>query len=175
MEGNFWQAAVSFCTSPFPKPKKGWNELVTGDDETVRVWEVSTKKSLQILEDPGRRWGQITCLTWLDNWEADDLNPIAFGTGRGLMVIFRWSRIESKTLMVELASNRVFEASDPVESIAFDAKKSLLAITSHHGRIALYDIGKTGTMMEGGQLGAIQIKRFPYRAQFNSTMEEKKI
>ena len=76
------------------------------------------------------------------------MNPIAFGTGRGLMVIFRRSRIESKTLMVELASNRVFEASDPVESIAFDAKKSLLAITSHHSRIALYDIGKTGTMME---------------------------
>ena len=50
--------------------------------------------------------------------------------------------------MVELASNRVFEASDPVESIAFDTKKSLLAITSHHGRIALYDTGRNGTMME---------------------------
>ena len=53
-----------------------------------------------------------------------------------------------KGLMVELASNRIFEASDPVESIAFDAKKSSLAITSHHGHIVLYDIGKNGTMME---------------------------
>ena len=53
-----------------------------------------------------------------------------------------------KESMVELASSRVFEASDPVESIAFDAKKSLLAITSHHGRIALYEIGRNGTMME---------------------------
>lgn len=51
-----------------------------------------------------------------------------------------------KSSMVELASNRVFEASDPVESIAFDTKKSLLAITSHHGRIAIYDIGNNGEL-----------------------------
>ena len=50
--------------------------------------------------------------------------------------------------MIELASNCVFETSDPVESIAFDAKKSVLAITSHHGRIALYEIGRNGPMME---------------------------
>src|ERR1700679_4347136 len=68
------------------------NELVAGDDEEVRVWEISTKKCLQVLEDPGRRWGQITCLTWLANWGNDGLNPIAFGTGRGLMVIYRRSR-----------------------------------------------------------------------------------
>jgi hypothetical protein len=146
--GEFLASGGEFLYQSIQKPKTGWNELVTGDDETVRVWEVSTQKSLQILEDPGRRWGQITCLTWLDNWATDDLNRIAFGTGRGLMVIYRRSRIDPKASMVELASNRVFEASDPVESMAFDAKKSLLAITSHHGRIALYDIGKTGTMME---------------------------
>jgi WD40 repeat protein len=115
---------------------------VAGDDETVRIWEISTKKCLQILEDPGRRWGQITCLTWLGNWGNDDLKPIAFGTGRGLVVIYRRSRIDAA--MVELASNRVFDASDPVESIAFNAKKSLLAITSHHGRIAVYNVGRNG-------------------------------
>jgi hypothetical protein len=108
----------------------------------VRIWEISTKKCLQILEDPGRRWGQITCLTWLTNWGNDDLKPIAFGTGRGLVVIYRRSRIDAA--MVELASNRVFDASDPVESIAFDSKKSLLAITSYHGRIAVYNVGRNG-------------------------------
>jgi hypothetical protein len=46
--------------------------------------------------------------------------------------------------MVELASSRAFEASDPVESIAFEAKKSLLAITSHHGGISIYEIGRNG-------------------------------
>jgi 6-phosphogluconolactonase (cycloisomerase 2 family) len=51
-----------------------------------------------------------------------------------------------KTGMVELASNRVFEASDPVESIAFDATKSHLAVTSHHGRISLYNLGRNGEL-----------------------------
>ena len=67
---------------------------MAGDDQTVRVWEISTKKCLHVLEDPGRRWGQITCLTWLGNWGNDDLKPIAFGTGRGLMVIYRCLRID---------------------------------------------------------------------------------
>ena len=74
--------------------KAVWNELVAGDDGTVRVWEISTKKCLQILEDSGRRWGQFTCLTWLGNWGNDDLKPIAFGTGRGLIVIYRRPRID---------------------------------------------------------------------------------
>ncbi|KDR79751.1 hypothetical protein GALMADRAFT_136362 [Galerina marginata CBS 339.88] len=117
-----------------------------GDDEIVRIWEITTKKCLHILEDPGKRWGQITCLAWLSNLGTDDLKPIAFGTGRGLIVIYRRSRVDAG--MVELASNRVFEASDPVESMAFNAKKSYLAITSHHGRIALFDIARNGTMME---------------------------
>ena len=65
-----------------------------GDDETVRVWEISTKKCLHVLEDPGRRWGQITCLTWLGHLGNEDLKPIAFGTGRGLMVIYRRPRID---------------------------------------------------------------------------------
>jgi WD40 repeat protein len=67
---------------------------IGGDDETVRIWEISTKKCLHILEDPGKRWGQITCVAWLGNLGNDDLKPIAFRTGRGLMVIYRRPRID---------------------------------------------------------------------------------
>jgi WD40 repeat protein len=67
--------------------------LATGDDETVRIWELSTKKCLQVLEDHGKRWGQITCLTWMDGHNDTSLNPITFGTARGLIVIYRRSRI----------------------------------------------------------------------------------
>jgi hypothetical protein len=67
---------------------------VAGDNETVHIWEISTKKCLQISEDPGKRWRQITCLTWLGNWGNDDLKPIAFRTGRVLMVIYHRSRID---------------------------------------------------------------------------------
>ena len=46
--------------------------------------------------------------------------------------------------MVELASSHAFEASDPIEAMAYNADKCRLAVTSHHGQIALYDIGRNG-------------------------------
>ena len=46
--------------------------------------------------------------------------------------------------MVEVASSRAFEASDPVKAMAYDVVKCRLAVTSHHGRILLYDIGRNG-------------------------------
>ena len=46
--------------------------------------------------------------------------------------------------MVELASSRAFKASNPIEAMAYDADKCHLAVTSHHGQIVLYDIGRNG-------------------------------
>lgn len=46
--------------------------------------------------------------------------------------------------MLELANTRAFEPSDPVESISFDPIHSRLAVSSHHGLIALYELGKHG-------------------------------
>lgn len=46
--------------------------------------------------------------------------------------------------MLELASTRVFEPSDPVEAIAYDSTQSRLAVSSHHGHITLYELGKNG-------------------------------
>ena len=46
--------------------------------------------------------------------------------------------------MVKIASSRAFEVSDPIEAMAYDAVKCRLAVTSHHGQIALYDIGRNG-------------------------------
>ena len=46
--------------------------------------------------------------------------------------------------MVELASGRAFEASDPIEAMEYDADKCRLAVTSHHRQIVLYDIGRNG-------------------------------
>lgn len=64
-----------------------------GDDEIVRVWDMSTKKQKQYIQDHGRRWGQITCLAWLMGIETKDgLMPLSFGTGHGLMVIYRQMR-----------------------------------------------------------------------------------
>jgi hypothetical protein len=46
--------------------------------------------------------------------------------------------------MLELASTRAFEPSDPVEAIAHDSTQSRLAVCSHHGHITIYDLGKNG-------------------------------
>jgi len=46
--------------------------------------------------------------------------------------------------MLELASTRVFEASDPIEAIAYDPTQSRLAVSSQCGHIKLYDLGKNG-------------------------------
>lgn len=46
--------------------------------------------------------------------------------------------------MLELANTRAFEPSDPVEAITFDSIHSRLAVSSHHGHITLYELGKHG-------------------------------
>lgn len=66
---------------------------LTGDDEAVCIWEISTRKCVDVLDDPGKQWGQITCLTWLANLGNDELKPIAFRTGCSLVVIYWHSHI----------------------------------------------------------------------------------
>ena len=130
-------------------------KLVAGDDETVWIWELSTKSCVQVLEDHGKRWGQITCLALLGRHNNTSLSPIIFGTACGLLVIYCHPRIgvSSNLLwrsswcilqnpMVELASSHAFKASHPVKAMAYDADKCHLAVTSHHGQIMLYDIGR---------------------------------
>ena len=46
--------------------------------------------------------------------------------------------------MVELASSCAFEASDPIKTMEYDTDKCCLSVTSHHGQIMLYDIGRNG-------------------------------
>ena len=72
------------------------NSSIIGDNEKIFVWEVATWKCKHLLEDSGRHWGQITCLSWLANRRRQDdgLAVLAFGTARGLVVIYRPSRTE---------------------------------------------------------------------------------
>jgi WD40 repeat protein len=65
-----------------------------GDDETVGIWEVPARKCQQIIEDHGKRWGQIICLAWIGGRSSENLQPIVFGTGCGLVVIYRRSRMD---------------------------------------------------------------------------------
>ena len=62
---------------------------MTGDDETVRVWDIETLVNLQVIRDPDENWGQITCLVWFPCGAGQEGNVLCFGTGRGHVNIFR--------------------------------------------------------------------------------------
>ena len=51
--------------------------------------------------------------------------------------------------MLELASTQAFEPSDPIEAIAYDPTQSWLAVSSHHGHITLYELGKNSRWILG--------------------------
>jgi len=46
--------------------------------------------------------------------------------------------------MAELSTTRVFSPSDPVEGMEYDPQKSLMAVSSQHGHISVYEIGRNG-------------------------------
>ena len=52
--------------------------------------------------------------------------------------------------MVELSMTPVFEASDPVEAMEFDNHKSRMAVSSHHGRVSVYQVGRSGKQKFNG-------------------------
>lgn len=65
-----------------------------GDDEKVLIWDVAARKRKHTIEDSGHRWGQITCLSWLENRQDNELAVLAFGTARGYIVMYKQSRTE---------------------------------------------------------------------------------
>ena len=46
--------------------------------------------------------------------------------------------------MVELSMTPVFKPSDPVEAMEYDSDKSRLAVSSLHGRVSVYEVGRNG-------------------------------
>ncbi|KAJ7136530.1 quinon protein alcohol dehydrogenase-like superfamily [Mycena crocata] len=90
-----------------------------GDDQVLRIWDVSSGDCLQELTNP--LWGQITNLSLLD---ALPTRPA---------VVFRFNK-QSGTI------NSVFTLDDAVECQALDSLNSKFAVGSAAGRIRLYTI-----------------------------------
>lgn len=65
--------------------------LLIADDEKVRIWDVERKKPYQVICDELERWGQITCIQWLNGFFENSL-AICFGTGRGLFLIYQQTK-----------------------------------------------------------------------------------
>ena len=129
------------------------------DDQALRIWNVGGKCPLQTLQDKSERWGQVTCLKWL-SISSPEGSVICFGTGRGLVLVYQGGRdfvsVHSLSYIIqlniarqlanfrELSMTNAFASDDPVESIDYDRVKSRLVVSSHCGKIKMYDVDKNG-------------------------------
>lgn len=63
------------------KCQRNTYNLLAGDEEVVHIWDIDEQKLTETLSDALGRWGQITCLKWLDS--SVDGHIICFGQGEG--------------------------------------------------------------------------------------------
>jgi len=63
----------------------------TGDDQSIRIWDLKAQKTMQIFEDPQNRWGQITSMLVSETAIAGG-TMLCCGTGRGQALIFKRSK-----------------------------------------------------------------------------------
>ena len=75
--------------------------IPAGDDQAVRVWHVSSLQCAQIIEDRNCRWGQITCLKFI-NFDAGDW--MCFGTGQGRFLVYCRPRRSVSELSADMES-----------------------------------------------------------------------
>lgn len=61
---------------------------LTGDDQSVRIWDLRTQKTTQKFEDLWNRWGQITTMIVSETALAGG-TMLCCGTGRGQALIFK--------------------------------------------------------------------------------------
>lgn len=135
------------------------DRLCLGDDEKLRLWDLTRKQVHQVIEDDLGRWGQITCAQWLAG-VSEFGDTLCFGTGRGLLLIYqrtkeavcRHASIYFKTVFTskqdtfkELSSTAVLPFNEPVEAIDYDKNKRRLVLSSHTGKIKLFHVEKNGT------------------------------
>ncbi|KJA24984.1 hypothetical protein HYPSUDRAFT_53480 [Hypholoma sublateritium FD-334 SS-4] len=101
------------------------------DDQVLRIWDIREKRRLQTLQDKSERWGQ-EIFSVLEREGAS----FSFIKEEGIRLAnFR-----------ELSMTNAFSVDDPVESVDYDRVKSRLAVSSHHGRIKMYDFDKRGIL-----------------------------
>lgn len=69
--------------------------VLSGNDECVRLWDVSTFKCTQTVCHPQGNWGQITSLAWVSlqvRGQAASSSALCVGSARGVVSILPFSR-----------------------------------------------------------------------------------
>ena len=67
---------------------------------------------------------------------------LCFGTGRGLVLTYH--RLKEQNDFKELSNTSVLPFNEPVESMDYDKNKSRLALSSHTGKIKIFQLEKNG-------------------------------
>ncbi|KAF5328350.1 hypothetical protein D9619_013347 [Psilocybe cf. subviscida] len=117
-----------------------------GDNKSVHIWDIEEGKNIAVLSDRLERWGQITCVKWLEGVAQPRGYTLCFGTGRGFILFYE--KVKDSDLFRELTCRAVFPFNDPVEAIDHDSHKERLIVSSHAGKIGMYSVGKQGTFLE---------------------------
>ena len=120
-----------------------------GDDQKVVLWDIKSFKPSQTLTDQNGRWGQITCLQFIEGPTGEVL---CFGTGRGSIVMFKRSKRsvsirtqwynmglnKKKGDFAEISNARVFPPSDSVECFDYCKINQRFVMTSHFGMVKMF-------------------------------------
>ncbi|KAF8886712.1 WD40-repeat-containing domain protein [Gymnopilus junonius] len=115
-----------------------------GDDQSLRIWDITKSSAHQVLSDPMECWRQVTCIKWLSGMSSDHGNVIAFGTGRGLALVYQ--RAKEAELFKELSSTSVLPFNKPVECMDYDRHRCRLMLCGHSGKLRMYTMEKNGTL-----------------------------
>ncbi|PPQ82202.1 hypothetical protein CVT26_009573 [Gymnopilus dilepis] len=106
-----------------------------GDDEEVRIWDIKRLRLCQRLVDPAGRWGQVTCVQFVNLDAHSNADWLCFGTGRGMLAMYRKSRRAAE--FAEAWTLRIFAVGDSVEAFAYDSNHQRLAVSSHYGKLKM--------------------------------------
>ncbi|PBK90440.1 WD40 repeat-like protein [Armillaria gallica] len=113
--------------------------LASGDDaESIHIYDTHTAKRVQLIQNPGESWGQISSITWLPSLNRSSGSlALSFGTGRGIVAAYKRAK-NSEALRLS-----PFPSSDSVEALSYDPHNMQLVVSSQHGEIKLYELDRT--------------------------------
>jgi hypothetical protein len=78
--------------------------MLTGHNESVHIWGIDKGKNITVLSDCLERWGHVTCMKWLEGVTQSKGYTLCFGTGCGLLVVYKKAKDSVRGGMLFLLS-----------------------------------------------------------------------
>ncbi|SJL08827.1 uncharacterized protein ARMOST_12198 [Armillaria ostoyae] len=118
--------------------------LASGDNaESIHIYNTHTAKRVQLIQNPGESWGQISSITWLPSLNRSSGSlALSFGTGRGVVAVYKRAK-NSQRKFQEALRLSPFPSSDSVEALSYDPRNTQLMVSSQYGEIKLYKLDWT--------------------------------